>query len=185
MLLCGYNGMFPKSTFGQTVALFNIIQGLLVLSLAIEVIFGVLSLNSQEEWAFDWIEEYQIKESEREAATSYLTHWWRYAALSGEDPRKHGLTDDELQEKKTLLYTKAVGQYNRLRHESGKLASIEKYAQDSSATDFETAEADLDTVLGTLPSAVQVANEELTQRIDAIETSQQQIIAQLDQLLAA
>ena len=41
-LLVGYNDMFPKSAFGQTVVLANTICGMVILSLAIEIIFEAL-----------------------------------------------------------------------------------------------------------------------------------------------
>ena len=41
-LLVGYNDMFPKSAFGQTTVLCNTICGMVILSLAIEIIFEAL-----------------------------------------------------------------------------------------------------------------------------------------------
>jgi len=184
-LLCGYNGMFPMSTFGQTVMLATLINGLVVLSLTVEVIFGAMALNGVESWAVDFLQEYEVKEKERDAATSYLAYWWRYAALVGEDEKSSGMSEEELQDKKTMLYTKAVSYYNQLRSESSKLNSLESCAEDSTAQDLSSAEMNLDAIVDALPPNLEATNEDLNKRMDSMDETNKVILAQLDMLLSA
>jgi len=163
----------------------NLIFGMIILSLAIEIIFEAMTMNSEEAWALDWLQTYETREKEKDAATSYLSSWWRYAALSRDaSAGQANLEDDKLQEKKTSLYHNAVTGFNHLRNESSKLNSLDSYATDSSEADLTSACEDLNDILTSLPLAMQNGNTELNRRMAKVESDQQAIIAQLEALLA-
>jgi len=182
MLLCGYGGMFPVSAYGQYVLLAVLIFGIVVLSLAIEVIFGLMALDEHEQKAVDWITEHQYKELETNAATAYLAFWWRYAAFAGDTPEKHGLTPDEFQEKKTELYRSAVMYFNEMRKQTAMLTNLESVADDSAAEDLEQAKKDLEVVHQSMMAKTGGAELDsgLEAQLAAIEQRQQEIMATLD-----
>jgi hypothetical protein len=181
MLLCGYGGMFPVSAYGQYVLLLVLIFGLVILSLAIEVIFGLMALDEHEQQAVDWIGEYQGRELETTAATAYLAYWWRYAAFAGDTPEKHQLSSEEFQDKKTDLYRNAVMHFNEMRKQSALLTNLESMAEDSAAEDLTQATEDLAVVHEVLSGQTGGAiNPQLESQLAAIEERQQAILATLD-----
>lgn len=182
MLLCGYNGMFPESAYGQYVLLVVLIFGILVLSLAIEVVFGVMALTDQEQKAVDFITEYEIKEAERTEATSYLAFWWRYAAHSGQNPQTANMSPEEFQEKKTTLYRHAVLHFNEMRRQTSLLDNIESVADGTVVEDLEQAEEDLKVTHQALANGFGGGVGGLDDQLQAIEERQAAIIEKLDAL---
>jgi hypothetical protein len=180
MLLCGYNGMFPVSVYGQYCLLILLIFGIIILSLAIEVIFGLMALDEHEQGPVDWLTNYQGKELETEAATAYLAYWWRYAAFAGDTPEKHLLTEDEFQAKKTHLYRTAVMYFNEMRKQTAMMTSLDSLSEDSAAEDLTQATEDLAVVHEMLAGRAGGITPELESQLAAIEEQQQAILATLD-----
>eukprot|EP00656_Telonema_subtile_P053239 TRINITY_DN764_c0_g1_i4.p2 TRINITY_DN764_c0_g1~~TRINITY_DN764_c0_g1_i4.p2 ORF type:complete len:276 (-),score=91.91 TRINITY_DN764_c0_g1_i4:188-1015(-) len=185
LLLCGYDGMFPNSAYGQWVLLFILVFALTILSLAIEVIFGLMGMDDSEMGAVEWINEYEGKEGMKTAATSYLAYWWRYAAFAGESPAKVNLHPEEYQEKKTELYRNAVLHFNEMRRQSGALATMDTVGKDSTAEDLDQASEDLVAIkeaLGAGAAVSMVGGADVQEQLTLIEQRQQVILERLEQL---
>merc|ERR1711998_135627 len=129
-LLCGYNNMSAKTEFGQIVSMCVMFFGIIVLSLAIAVVFNALALTSNETYALDWLQEYQMKEKERNAATDYLAYWWRYLAVK----QSTDMPPDEQRKLQSEYYSAAVSMFNKMSGASGDLAALAEHG-DSHAED--------------------------------------------------
>merc|ERR1711957_54055 len=134
-LLCGYNSMGAKTEFGQLVSIFVMFFGIIVLSLAIAVVFNCLALTSNETYALDWLQEYMLKEKERNAATDYLAYWWRYLA---------------------------VNMFNKMSGASGDLAALEDHG-DNSAEEYSHSNSQMVSLLKTKTLGIAEGADEVTE----------------------
>jgi len=73
-----YNGLAPKSDVGTLVGLLVICWGLVVISMLVNVIFNAVVLSSYEGWAIDWLDQYELCESQRDASAKVLKTWWQH-----------------------------------------------------------------------------------------------------------
>jgi len=157
-LLCGYNSMGAKTEFGQLVSIFVMFFGIIVLSLAIAVVFNCLALTSNETYALDWLQEYMLKEKERNAATDYLAYWWRYLAVK----QATDMPPDEQRKLQSEYYSAAVNMFNKMSGASGDLAALEDHG-DNSAEEYSHSNSQMVSLLKTKTLGIAEGADEVTE----------------------
>merc|ERR1711998_51392 len=75
---CDYNGLSPKSEIGVLMGVVVVCWGLVIISMLVNVIFNAVVLSSYEGWAIDWLDQYELCETQRAASADVLKLWWQY-----------------------------------------------------------------------------------------------------------
>ena len=90
-----------------------------------------MALTPNETYALDWLQEYQIKEKERNAATDYLAYWWRYLAVK----QATDMPPDEQRKLQSEYYSAAVSMFNKMSSASGELAALADHGDNNAEED--------------------------------------------------
>ena len=107
-MLGGFQDMMPLSRFGQLISLMCLFFGITMLSMFIALVFNAMKLDPTQEYAVGWMREYAITETQTNAATDYISHWWRYMSV------KRGEDNEEARIKANRHYGDALARFNKM-----------------------------------------------------------------------
>jgi hypothetical protein len=187
-----FDSMGVQSEFGKIMAVLVVVWGLILLSMFVSVVFELVNISSYEGWAYQWLNQMELLQQERDKASSVIAMWFKYQKARIEVDEKYGKDTRARAEVVGKETAYAVNMINKLK----ELRELRYLLQRAEGTDGGPAEAGVslsdklrvlkDTTIGkgadeSSVSAIQ-ANFELRDRARRLEESQAEILTKMTQL---
>jgi len=146
---CDYNGLGPKSEIGTLMGLLVISWGLIIISMLVNVIFNAVVLSSYEGWAVDWLDQYELCETQHEASADVLKLWWKYKM----NRRKGGDSAAAAKNDEAQYIIQLVQKYKYLREVTFQVATNSGDAADPVAEQQAQMRTDLNVLMSKMHGA--------------------------------
>lgn len=112
-----FDSMGVQSEFGKIVAAMIVIWGLILLSMFVSVVFEVVNISSYEGWSYSWLNQMELLQKERDAASSVIALWFKKekARRKNEKSKDAEVRRNGVPTAETALAVNMVNKYKLLR----------------------------------------------------------------------